>query len=531
MAPGKRSKHDVSRRAGRGRRGDDRRLLIVWQAVAARCSSRPLPRRPSRRTARRHSSRSGAVSRPMRRAASGSIARATSLCVGQVAALRATCLTGALRGGTCDAGRRCRRAVDAAAPAGARPRPAQPARPPSCRTSATSISATRSTDVVAPAASSTPPRCRPPSAPPWSAARSAASRIPPPPACRPARARRTRLLRFGMRTYAKVLDRIAALNLPVAEKERLIAWAERRIGQTRARSRAALTAACAEDDFSVAYGRSVDTYPRRHRRPGRLHAAVRLRAGRRRAARRRACGNGVQEPDEECDDGNDFDGDGCRTDCVATECDAFASTFDLDPAGGVREVRLHGVGAATAALSRAASICAPAPPTTTSSTSPSTIDPARKRIEPGDPQRSVLFLKLAAKTLPEQYPADELGIGSPMPNGPVPGLTQDELEAVRLWIYGAAPRTGTVKGVADLLHGCTPEPEPIRIKPLEPPPPARACSCTCRRGPSTRRASTRCASPPTTTSAPRCRPTMRGPTATPSATTSSSCARIRSAIT
>ena len=40
---------------------------------------------------------------------------------------------------------------------------------------------------------------------------------------------------------------------------------------------------------------------------------------------------------------------------------------------------------------------------------------------------------------------------------------------MRLWIYGAAPSTGTVKGVSDLLHGCTPEPKPVRIKPLDPP--------------------------------------------------------------
>jgi len=70
----------------------------------------------------------------------------------------------------------------------------------------------------------------------------------------------TRLLRFGMRTYAKALDRIAALNLSLPEKQRLIAWAERRIALTRARSRAALIASCSEGDFSFSYGRSVDTF-------------------------------------------------------------------------------------------------------------------------------------------------------------------------------------------------------------------------------------------------------------------------------
>ena len=42
------------------------------------------------------------------------------------------------------------------------------------------------------------------------------------------------------------------------------------------------------------------------------------------------CGDGMQiVADEECDDGNDYDGDGCRTDCVKTECDVFPTTYDL----------------------------------------------------------------------------------------------------------------------------------------------------------------------------------------------------------
>jgi uncharacterized protein (TIGR03382 family) len=27
------------------------------------------------------------------------------------------------------------------------------------------------------------------------------------------------------------------------------------------------------------------------------------------------CGDGILDPDEQCDDGNDFDGDGCSSDC------------------------------------------------------------------------------------------------------------------------------------------------------------------------------------------------------------------------
>ncbi|HWU87652.1 MAG TPA: DUF4215 domain-containing protein, partial [Kofleriaceae bacterium] len=34
----------------------------------------------------------------------------------------------------------------------------------------------------------------------------------------------------------------------------------------------------------------------------------------------RACGNGVREPSEACDDGNLIDGDGCDSDCTVSAC-------------------------------------------------------------------------------------------------------------------------------------------------------------------------------------------------------------------
>ena len=85
-------------------------------------------------------------------------------------------------------------------------------------------------------------------------------------------------------------------------------------------------------------------------------------------------------------------------------------------------------------------------------------------IEPGDEERSYLWLKLAAATRPGQYQI----AGSPMPNGQAP-LSEDELELVRLWIYAGAPREGTVNGSEALLDGCLPPPEPIEIEPLDPP--------------------------------------------------------------
>jgi hypothetical protein len=91
-----------------------------------------------------------------------------------------------------------------------------------------------------------------------------------------------------------------------------------------------------------------------------------------------------------------------------------------------------------------------------------------RRLEPGDQRRSYLWLKLAAKTDPTQLP-DGVTVGSPMP-AVGPGLTLQELEAMRLWIYAGAPETGTVAGTEDLLGACLPDPEPLVIEPLDPPP-------------------------------------------------------------
>lgn len=88
------------------------------------------------------------------------------------------------------------------------------------------------------------------------------------------------------------------------------------------------------------------------------------------------------------------------------------------------------------------------------------------RVRAGRKDASLLWLNLAAKTLPEQYTAPL----RPMPLDPVAPLSEDELEAVRLWIERGAPRTGVVEGTAELLDACLPPPGPIEVKPLPPPP-------------------------------------------------------------
>jgi hypothetical protein len=88
------------------------------------------------------------------------------------------------------------------------------------------------------------------------------------------------------------------------------------------------------------------------------------------------------------------------------------------------------------------------------------------RIVPGDKDRSFLWLKLAAKTIPGSVQV----AGSPMPSG-LPAISEDELDALRIWIHSGAPETGTVAGTEALLSACLPDAEPITIRPLEPPAP------------------------------------------------------------
>jgi hypothetical protein len=88
------------------------------------------------------------------------------------------------------------------------------------------------------------------------------------------------------------------------------------------------------------------------------------------------------------------------------------------------------------------------------------------RVLAGNKDRSLLWLNLAAKTLPDVYDAPL----RPMPLDPVAPLTFDELELIRIWLESGAPRTGVVRGT-DQFDPCLPAPEPIPIKPLDPPPP------------------------------------------------------------
>jgi hypothetical protein len=92
--------------------------------------------------------------------------------------------------------------------------------------------------------------------------------------------------------------------------------------------------------------------------------------------------------------------------------------------------------------------------------------PGLARVVPGNKGRSLLWLNLAAATLPDQWKAPL----RPMPQGGLPPLSLDELDLVGKWIEIGASRDGVVPGTGDLFNACLPPPEPIKVKPLDPPP-------------------------------------------------------------
>lgn len=92
--------------------------------------------------------------------------------------------------------------------------------------------------------------------------------------------------------------------------------------------------------------------------------------------------------------------------------------------------------------------------------------PNLRRVTPAKKEESLLWLNVAAGTLPEQWKAP-LRV---MPLGGLPPLTLDELQVIQLWIEHGAPREGVVSGTGELLDACLPPPEPLETKPLDPPP-------------------------------------------------------------
>lgn len=97
---------------------------------------------------------------------------------------------------------------------------------------------------------------------------------------------------------------------------------------------------------------------------------------------------------------------------------------------------------------------------------PSDIDSAVQRVFPGDQARSLLYRKLQETT----EVLEGTGLGQAMPLQ-AERLSEDQLEAIRLWIRGGASQDAIVADTMDLL-GCagTFETDPNKIDPLPRPP-------------------------------------------------------------
>jgi cysteine-rich repeat protein len=191
------------------------------------------------------------------------------------------------------------------------------------------------------------------------------------------------------------------------------------------------------------------------------------------------CGNGIHEAGEGCDDGNLETGDGCEVTCLRGSCTAesFESTFEgiqkviFDSQYGCTNDACHGVAAEGGLDLRKEESALPGVPTSYLSLlgpdglgAPSS-EGLLKRVLPNEPDESRLFLKLKAKK--PGYTGPDVGTG--MPTG-LFALSDDHLEAMRLWIRGGAPLDLVVPNTAELLGTCFPPSDPLKTPPPEPPP-------------------------------------------------------------
>jgi len=157
---------------------------------------------------------------------------------------------------------------------------------------------------------------------------------------------------------------------------------------------------------------------------------------------------------------------------LAAECDErFDSTFDMvqtlvfDRHGCTNAV-CHGGAAPAGGLDLRAGVAydnlIDRPPTSIAAAQ----FPSLARVVPANKGRSLLWLNLAAATLPGSWQAPL----QPMPLG-LPPLSPAQLALVQRWIEDGATRDGVVPGTAELFDACLPPPRPLEVAPLAPPPP------------------------------------------------------------
>jgi cysteine-rich repeat protein len=128
----------------------------------------------------------------------------------------------------------------------------------------------------------------------------------------------SRLLAYAMAERQRALDRIASTRLDPGRKQALVEHSRQRIVRARERLQNWITPLCPDPTFEAIYARDgaalLDNVTRQADCLAQyvyVQDTVVCPAP--------ICGNGVQEPGEECDDGNDRDDDGCTGDCRRSE--------------------------------------------------------------------------------------------------------------------------------------------------------------------------------------------------------------------
>ena len=275
------------------------------------------------------------------------------------------------------------------------------------------------------------------------------------------------LLRYAARAHQRALDAIALKPMTLAEKHAQIARSTRAIERARALSARRVRAACPGTLFDDLYGRPIAALL------GGLaeradYLAEQSYVQNAVVAPAPVCGDGIQVlPVEECDDGNDYAGDGCTATCARTNCEVFPTTYDL-----IQKAIFENRGCTTDICHGAASIGGLDLRAGASHAALNDVDaftvPGMKRVTPGNKDASLLWINVAAATRPADYTAPLRA----MPDGGLPPLSEDELDALGMWIEtGGAARDAQVPEAAALLDACLPEPEPVKIEPLAPPAP------------------------------------------------------------
>lgn len=189
------------------------------------------------------------------------------------------------------------------------------------------------------------------------------------------------------------------------------------------------------------------------------------------------CGDGIPQSPETCDDGNLATGDGCEASCEAGPCNAesYPTTFEaiqdviFEGGYGCTDGTCHDSVAPKNELDLTHAVAYEELLGADGTGQPSGDFPDLKLVQPGEPDQSYLYIKLAAKTFPNlSFVVDP---GTAMPSGGLSALSQEHLDAVWKWIRGGAPREGVVSGTQELLGTCLPPPTPLKIPVPEPPAP------------------------------------------------------------